>query len=103
MDKMTDKMKNLIEAARDGARGSFAPLTSIQPFNFIPELWLDYLERFRTFFTADLTKEKEAQVFLTNQSKVTYKLHVLNNLAAQQSIPKSINELKLTGEQLDPK
>ena len=52
-------------------------------------------------------KEKEAQVFLTNQSTVTYRL--LSNLAAQESPPKGINELRMDyiqefmGEQFDPK
>ena len=81
---------------------------SFQPFDSHSVLWLDYLERFRTFLTANsVPKVKEAQVFLTNQSKVTYKL--LGNLAAQQSTSKSINELKMDDiqkfmrEQLDPK
>ena len=53
-----------------------------------------------------IPKEKEAQVFLINQSIVTYKL--LNNLAAQQSTPKGIIELKIDdiqefmGGQFDP-
>ena len=54
-----------------------------------------------------ISNEKETQVFHTNQTTVTYKL--LSNLAAQQSPPKGINELKLddtpkfTGEQFDLK
>ena len=72
------------------------------------ELWLDYLERFRSLLTANsISKEKEVQVFLTNQTTATYKL--LSNLAAQQSPPKSINDLsmdniqKFMGEQFDPR
>ena len=38
-------------------------------------------------------EDKTAQVFLTSQSKVTYKL--LCNLASQQSPPKDINELTI--------
>ena len=69
-----DKMKHMIEAVCDGARGSFIPVTSFQPFDCSSELWLGYLERFRTFLMANLIpKEKEAQVFLTNQTTVTYK------------------------------
>ena len=54
-----------------------------------------------------IPKEKEAQVFLTNQSTVTYEL--LNNLAAQLSTTKGINEIKIDdiqkfmGQQFDPK
>ena len=102
------EMRKLVEAACDGPRGGFTPMASFQPFDSSSELWLDYLERFRTFLTANsVPKEKEAQVFLTNQSKVTYKL--LSNLAAQQPTPKGINELgmediqKFMGEQYDPK
>ena len=103
-----DKMKNLIEAARDRAKGSSTPMARFQPCDSSSELRLDYLERFRTFLIANsIPKEKEAQVFLANESAVTYKL--LSNLAAQQSTPKSISEMKMDsiqkfmGEQFDPK
>ena len=94
MDKMKDEVKNLMEAARDGARRSSTPMTSFSSFDSSSELWLDSLERFRTFLTANsIPKEGEAQVFLTNQSIETYKL--LSNLAAQQSTLKTINKLKM--------
>ena len=49
-----------------------------------------------TFLTENSSpKEKEAQLFLNNQTTVTYKLHVLSNLAAQQSPPERINELRM--------
>ena len=55
------KMKKLIETACDGVRGGFTPMASFQPFDSSPELWLDYLERFKTFLTANsVPKEKEA-------------------------------------------
>ena len=101
-------MKHPIEAARDGTKGSSTPVASFQPFESSSELWLDYLERSRTFLTAiSVPKKKEAHVFLTNQTTVTYKL--LSNLSAQQSLPKGIIQLrmediqKLTGKQFDPK
>ena len=53
MDKIKDEMKNLIEAACDEARGSSTSMASFQPFDSSSELWLGYLERFRTFFTAN--------------------------------------------------
>ena len=85
-------LKHLIEAAREGAKGSSSPVASFQVFDLSSELGLDYLERFRTFLTANsIPKEKESQVFLTNQTTVTYTL--LSNLAAQQSPPKGINDL----------
>ena len=95
-----DEMKNLIEAAHDGARGSSTPMASFQPFGSSSELWLDYLERFRTFLTANsIPKEKEAQVFLTNQSTVIYKL--LSNLAALVEL-RMDDIQKFMGEQFDP-
>ena len=55
-------MKKLIEAARDQARGSSTPETSFQEFDSRSELWLDYLETFRTFLTANsIPKEKDTQ------------------------------------------
>ena len=56
-----DEMKNLIEAARDEAKGNSTPVVSFQLFDSRSELLLDYLERFRTFLTANsIPKEKEA-------------------------------------------
>ena len=97
-----------LNTARDGAKGCSIPVASFEPFDSNSELQLDYLEKFRTFLTANsIHKEKEAQVFLTNQTTVTYKL--LSNLAAQQSSAKGINNLsmediqKFMGEQFDPR
>ena len=45
------EMKHLIEAACDGAKGSSGPVASVQEFDSTSELWLEYLERFRTFLT----------------------------------------------------
>ena len=101
-------MKHLVEAARDGAKESSTPVASFEPFDSSSELWLDYLERFRTFLTANsIPKEKEAELFITNKTTVTYKLH--SNLAAQQSPSKGINDLsmddiqKFMGKQFDPR
>ena len=55
---------------------------------------IDYWARFQTFIGANsVPVVKQAQVFLTNQSRVNYKL--LSNLASQQSPPKDINDLTL--------
>ena len=48
-----DEIKNLIDNARDRARGSSSPMTSFQPFDSSSELRLDYLERFMAFLTAN--------------------------------------------------
>ena len=68
-------MKNLIQAAHDGGRENSTPVASFEPFDSSSELWLDYLEILRTFCTVNsIPKENKAQVFLTNQTTVTYKL-----------------------------
>ena len=62
------EMKHLIEAAHGGAKGSSTAVASIETFDLNSELRLD-LERFKTFLIANsIPKEKEAQVFLTNQT-----------------------------------
>ena len=101
-------LKHCIEAACDGAKGSCTPVASFESFDSSSKLWLVYLERFRTFLTANsFPKEKEAQVLLTNHTTVTYKL--FSNLAARQSPPEGINDLstndnqKFTGEQFNPR
>ena len=87
-------MKHLTEAAYEGAKGSSTAVASFEQFNLNSELWLDCLERFRTFLTLhSISKENEAQVFRTNQTTVTYKL--LSNVAAQQSASKGINDLSM--------
>ena len=56
------------------------------------ELWKDYLARFTTFMGANsIPDEKIEQVFLTNQSTITYKL--LCTVAGQQDPPEDINKL----------
>lgn len=82
-------------------------IPSFVAFDTTVELWTDYWARFQTFLGAhSVPREKRAQVFLTNQSRVTYKL--LSNLASQQSPPITTNELTLQQieafmrEQFDP-
>ena len=81
---------------------------SFSPFDPTSELWTDYHSRFLTFIGAHSVPENMvAQVFLTNQSTVVYKL--LQNLAAQQQPPVEINTLPMgtivtfMSEQYDPK
>ena len=71
-----------------------AAIPSFVPFDATAELWTDYWARFQTFLGANsVPVEKRAQVFLTNQSRVNYKL--LSNLASQQNPPECVNELSL--------
>ena len=76
-------MKHLIEPDCNGAKGSSTQVASFEPCDSSSMLWLDYQERFRTFLNANsIPKEKEAQLFPTNQTTVNYKL--LIKLATQQ-------------------
>ena len=84
-----------------------ATIPSFVPFDPTVELWTDYWARFLTFLGANsVPNEKRAQVFLTKQTRVTYKL--LSNLASQQSPPTSVNDMDLDQieafmrEQFDP-
>ena len=73
---------------------SIAAIPCFTPFDSTAELWSDYWARFQTFVGAhSIPVDKRAQVFLTNQSRVNFKL--LSNLASQQSPSKDINELTL--------
>ena len=62
---------------------------------------------FQPFDTNSIPDNKQAQIFLTNQSNSVYKM--LSNLAAQQQSVKSIHELTMNdiqtfmAEQFDPK
>jgi len=63
-------------------------------FDSTSELWADYWSRFNTFIRAhSVPEERKAQVFLTNQSSMVYKM--LSNLAAQESPARKINELTM--------
>ena len=63
-------------------------------FDSSSELWTDYWSRFLTFVEAhSIPKEKQAKIFLTNQTPVTYKL--VDNMAKQLDPPKEINSLSL--------
>ena len=102
------EMEHLIGSACDGAKAHSTPVASFQPFDLSSEPWLDYMERFRTFLTVNfISKEKEAQVFLTSQTTVTYNL--LSNLVARQSPAKGVNDLsmddiqKFMEEQFNPR
>ena len=95
---------------RETERLPIVPVTAIPsfvPFDPTAELWTDYWARFLTFLGANsVPNEKRAQVFLTNQTRVTYKL--LSNLASQQTPPTSVNDMGLEQieafmrEQFDP-
>ena len=52
-------MKNLTKAGHENARGSSVPIASLQPFDSSSEMWLNYLEIYRIFLTANsIPKEK---------------------------------------------
>ena len=108
MTMLQEQLKILQSSLNNPRENVPTPMASFQPFDSTPELWTDYLARFRTFVTANsIPDNKQAQIFLTNRSNSVYKM--LSNLAAQQQPVKSIHELTMNdiqtfmAEQFDPK
>ena len=108
MTMLQEQLKILQSSLNNLRENVPTPMASFQPFDSTSELWTDYLARFRTFVTANsIPDNKQAQIFLTNQSNSVYKM--LSNLAAQQQPVKSIHELTMNdiqtfmAEQFDPK
>ena len=129
MTMLQEQLKILQSSLNKPRENVPTPMASFQPFDSTSELWTDYLARFRTFVTANsIPDNKQAQIFLTNQSNSVYKMlsnlaaqqqpvtnqsnsvyKMLSNLAAQQQPVKSIHELTMNdiqtfmAEQFDPK
>ena len=121
MTMLQEQLKILQSSLNNPRKNVPTPMASFQPFDSTSELWTDYLARFRTFVTANsIPDNKQAQIFLTNQSNSVYKMlsnlaaqqqpyKMLSNLAAQQQPVKSIHELTMNdiqtfmAEQFDPK
>ena len=108
MTMLQEQLKTLQSSLNNPRENVPTPMASFQPLDSTSELWTDYLARFRTFVTANsIPDNKQAQIFLTNQSNSVYKM--LSNLAAQQQPVKSIHELTMNdiqtfmAEQFDPK
>ena len=108
MTMLQEQLKILQSTLNNPRENVPTPMASFQPFDSTSELWTDYLARFRTFVTANsIPDNKQAQIFLTNQSNSVYKM--LSNLATQQQPVKSIHELTMNdiqtfmAEQFDPK
>ena len=108
MTMLQEQLKILQSSLNNPRENVPTPMASFQPFDSTSELWTDYLARFRTFVTANSVPDnKQAQIFLTNQSNSVYKM--LSNLAAQQQPVKSIHELTMNdiqtfmAEKFDPK
>ena len=87
---------------------STAAIPPFAAFDSTSELWPDYWSRFCTFVVTNAVPEqRQAQVFLTNQTAAVYKQ--LANLATQQTPPKDINKSAMSEivnfmkEKFDPK
>ena len=94
MTILQEQLKTLQSSLNNPRENVPTPMASFQPFDSTSEFWTDYLARFRTFVTANsIPDNKQAQIFLTNQSNSVYKM--LSNLAAQQQPVKSIHELTM--------
>ena len=82
------------ELERPSQKAPLVVIHSFDPFDPTTELWDKYWARFQTFVGANsVAMDKQALVFLTNQSRMNYKL--LSNLAMQQSPAKDVNALTL--------
>ena len=103
MEKQQEQIAGLLQMVHGQNKdGNSSQVTStvqtsippFSPFDSTTELWPDYWARFFTFSAANAVPEnRQAQVFLTNQSSSIYKQ--LSNLAAQESPPKDINKLSM--------
>lgn len=81
MDMQRKQMEALVEALAGRLSSGSTPkpptvaIPTFVPFDASSELWTDYWARFLTFLGANsVPDDKAAQIFLTNQTKVTYKL-----------------------------
>ena len=111
MRQHKEEMKGLMVLIDKKDQTTVTPPTStpsFRAFDTTAELWKDYWARFQTFLIANsVPKERQPQVFLTNQSDATYKL--ISTLAAQMANPKQVNDLtvdeikKIMDEQYDAK
>ena len=70
------QMEALVNSLSGNRMGNVtASIPNFSPFDSTSELWKDYWDRFNTYIGANsIPEEKRAQVFLTNQTPVTYKL-----------------------------
>ena len=75
MTMLQEQIKILQSSLNNPRENVPTPMASFQPFDSTSELWTDYLARFRTFVTANSVPDnKQAQIFLTNQSNSVYKM-----------------------------
>ena len=93
MTMLQEQLKILQSSLNNPRENVPTPMASFQPFDSISE--------------NSIPDNKQAQIFLTNQSNSVYKM--LSNLAAQQQPLKSIHELTMNdiqtfmAEQFNPK
>ena len=96
MQALQEQNQKLLAALTNSTQigGNSINIPSFTSFDPSAELWSDYWEHFLTFIGAhSISEEKKAQVFLTNQTNVSYKL--LSSYASQLTPPKDINELNI--------
>ena len=97
MQTLQDQNQKLLAALTTSTQSggnTVVTIPSFTPFDSSNELWSDYWARFITFTGVhSIPEAKQAQVFLTNQTSVTYKL--LSNYASQLTPSKNINQLSI--------
>lgn len=93
MKMLQEQNANLLVALKSETK-NVTSIPAFTPFDSTAELWSDYWNRYLTFVEANSIPEpKLATVFLTNQSKVTYKL--LSSYASQLTPPVQVKELSM--------
>ena len=97
MQTLQDQNQKLLAALTTSTQSggnTVVTIPSFTPFDSSNELWSDYWARFITFTGVhSIPEAKQAQVFLTNQTSVTYKL--LSNYASQLTPSKDINQMSI--------
>ena len=107
LQQRDQQMQQLIATMKPGEDKVAVNIPKFIPFESSQELWSDYWSSFQTFLSVQsIPDEKQAQLFLSSQSRSTYK--ILSNLAFQRKTPCQVQELGLDDietymkEQYDP-
>ena len=97
MQTLQDQNQKLLAALTTSTQSggnTVVTIPSFTPFDSSNELWSDYWAWFITFTGVhSIPEAKQAQVFLTNQTSVTYKL--LSIYASQLTPSKDINQMNI--------
>jgi len=94
MEQQKEESRQMIRALLEKDDRTRVTTPSFPAFDPNSEIWTDYLARFNTFLGANsVTPDKEAQIFLTNQSPIIYKQ--LSDWSNQQTPKLEINKVDM--------